>query len=66
MKVITSRFWKRCDAPHCIILTNKKAWDLYTHWYLCAEHLSEERVQELDERDLELDREALKRWTRVG
>lgn len=52
MKVTKSRFWKRCDAPYCIMLTDQKAIGLYAHWYLCREHLTDERVKELDQWDL--------------
>lgn len=49
MKVITSRFWKVCEAEHCIVLTNKKAAGIYVDFYLCKEHCSEERLEELED-----------------
>ena len=49
MKVITSRFWKKCDAPYCILLSNKKVIGSVDNWYLCGEHMTEARVEELDQ-----------------
>ncbi len=48
MRVITSRFWAKCNAPYCILLTNQKALGQFSDWYLCHEHCSEERLEELE------------------
>ncbi len=48
MKIITSRYWKKCDANHCIILTNQKIFGSVNNWYFCFEHLTEERLEEAE------------------
>ena len=57
MRVITSRFWKVCEADHCILLTNKKAagdiYGYYADFYLCHEHCTEDRMSELEARFLQ-------------